>query len=32
MHRRDFLKASGIGLAGLMLPFGTRVIASDALL
>ncbi len=32
MHRRDFLKASGIGLAGLMLPFGTRVIAADALL
>ncbi len=32
MHRRDFLQASGLGLAGLMLPFGTRVIAAEALL
>ncbi|NUS39119.1 MAG: TldD/PmbA family protein [Lysobacter sp.] len=31
MHRRDFLKASGVGLGALMLPFGTRVIAAEAL-
>ncbi|MGN6513455.1 MAG: TldD/PmbA family protein [Lysobacteraceae bacterium] len=32
MHRRDFLKVSGVGLSALMLPFGTRVIAAEALL
>jgi TldD protein len=32
MHRRDFLAASGFGLAGLALPFGTRAIAAEALL
>ena len=32
MHRRDFLKVSGVGLTALMLPFGTRVIAAEALL
>ncbi|HVI59748.1 MAG TPA: TldD/PmbA family protein [Luteimonas sp.] len=32
MHRRDFLVASGFGLAGLALPFGTRAIAAEALL
>ena len=31
MHRRDFLKASGVGLAGLALPFG-NVIAAEELL
>ncbi len=31
MHRRDFLAASGFGLAGLTLPFGTRAIAAEAL-
>ena len=31
MDRRDFLTMSGIGIAGLMLPFG-RSIAAEALL
>jgi TldD protein len=31
MDRRDFLSMSGIGIAGLMLPFG-RAIAAEALL
>jgi len=32
MDRRDFLAISGVGLAGLALPFGTRAIAAEALL
>ncbi|WP_147652378.1 TldD/PmbA family protein [Vulcaniibacterium gelatinicum] len=32
MHRRDFLKVSGLGLAGLTLPFYGRAISAEELL
>ena len=32
MDRRDFLTISGLGVAGLALPFGTRVVAAEELL
>ena len=32
MDRRDFLTISGLGVAGLALPFGTRAVAAEELL